>query len=210
MHHFVYDLTVALTSVHERKVVHQDVTPANLLRFGDVWYLNDFGCSMMVEEGERVTEGGVLINERVRTHKDRAPPEMQELTPPLAHDERADVYFAGYMIKELMKEGRVPDVRVLLAIGRSPIRPYVRKFVGVQMDTETARRLRILRSMMNAKEEADRAGAYDVLQVINGWKWGRKRSRRQRRSGSNLRGKRARAWGGGDGGMNPSKRQATQ
>jgi serine/threonine-protein kinase len=120
---------VALSNVHARGLIHRDVKPANLLRFGTTVKLTDFGTG---RTRGRVWRGDTQAFVGTRMY---AAPEQQRGEPV---DERADLYAVGCILYEMLT-GEMPhssgqryhDALVL---------PKLERFVSSLLDPNPARR----------------------------------------------------------------------
>ena len=89
----------ALAHVHARGLVHLDVKPANLLRFGDTIKVTDFGTSRTLTTLQHGCGDDV-----VGSHLYAAPEQLEGE----GVDERADLYGVGCMLHEMLT-GSVPE-----------------------------------------------------------------------------------------------------
>ena len=102
----IREILVALANVHARGLIHRDVKPANLLRFGEAIKLTDLGTACLTEartDGGRSQPPG--SDDCVGTPMYGAPEQHQGLPA----DERADLYSVGRILQEMLT-GHAPDV----------------------------------------------------------------------------------------------------
>jgi len=112
----------ALDAAHERRLIHRDVKPANILiedRAGDAFaYLTDFGLSKHVDAGRGLTRPGFWVG----TFSYAAPEQLEARDVGPA----ADVYALGCVLHEMLT-GMVPYGRVrTLATQPTSIEPAAR------------------------------------------------------------------------------------
>jgi serine/threonine-protein kinase len=106
----IREVLSALSHVHGRGLVHRDVKPANLLRFGDSIKLTDFGSGRsVVSRRELVTE------EFVGTRAYAAPEQLRKSRI----DIRSDLYAVGCILHEMLT-GSLPTTEAPAPITRSP------------------------------------------------------------------------------------------
>jgi serine/threonine-protein kinase len=103
----VAQIASALDSAHERRLIHRDVKPANILiedRGGEAFaYLTDFGLSKHVDAGRGLTRPGLWVG----TFSYAAPEQIEarDIGP------ATDVYALGCVLHEMLT-GMVPYERV--------------------------------------------------------------------------------------------------
>jgi serine/threonine protein kinase len=106
----IREVLSALSQVHGRGLVHRDVKPANLLRFGDSIKLTDFGSGKSVDHhGELATE------EFVGTRAYAAPEQLNKRRA----DIRSDLFAVGCILHEMLT-GSLPATEAATPITRSP------------------------------------------------------------------------------------------
>jgi serine/threonine protein kinase len=97
----VREVLCALANVHGRGLVHRDVKPANLLRFGQRIKVADFGAGCSLDRQAAVQGDGF-----VGTKAYAAP----ELLRGEEVDERTDLYAVGCILREMLS-GHLPAVQ---------------------------------------------------------------------------------------------------
>ena len=97
-----------LAHAHDRKLVHRDIKPQNLLlRKSDACLkITDFGIARAAEETTRITRPGKVIG----TDRYMAPEQLADgkITPAV------DVYACGVVADELLPQSRSPDLREIV------------------------------------------------------------------------------------------------
>jgi serine/threonine-protein kinase len=99
------DVVDALAHAHERKVVHRDIKPDNVLLSGHHALVTDFGVAKAVSEAtgrEKLTTAGVALGTPTYMAPEQAAADPQV-------DHRADIYAVGALAYELLT-GRPPFV----------------------------------------------------------------------------------------------------
>src|SRR3954451_15248076 len=106
----IADVADALDAAHERRIVHRDVKPANVLigveRGVEHAFLADFGLTKMLQADTQDTEAGTLVG----TFDYTAPEQLDER----GVDARTDVYALGCVLYQALT-GEVPYPRASVA-----------------------------------------------------------------------------------------------
>jgi serine/threonine protein kinase len=95
------EVLVALAQLHERGLVHRDVKPANLLRFGSTLKLTDFGTGRTLSRPTTL-ETGAFVGTRAYAAPEQLRGEQV--------DERADLFAVGCILHEMLT-GAAPRVQ---------------------------------------------------------------------------------------------------
>lgn len=106
----IRQVLVALSHVHGRGLVHRDVKPANLLRFGNALKLTDFGTGRSL-----CPSRGFATEEFVGTRAYAAPEQIDQGRA----DERSDLYAVGCVLHEMLT-GSLPSSKPGLQSARYP------------------------------------------------------------------------------------------
>lgn len=106
----IRQVLTALSHVHGRGLVHRDVKPANLLRFGNVLKLTDFGTGRSLGSSEELAS-----EEFVGTRAYAAPEQLWSGRV----DDRSDLYAVGCVLHEMLT-GSLPTSTPRSAAGRYP------------------------------------------------------------------------------------------
>jgi eukaryotic-like serine/threonine-protein kinase len=137
----IRSVLAVLGAVHSRGLVHRDVKPANLLRFGESIKLGDFGSGRSIDRSSTLqTEGFV----GTRAY---ASPEQLRGEPV---DERADLYAAGCILYEMLT-GELPSLqRVTRPAGYATalVLPELDALLGRLLAEDATRRPRSARAAM--------------------------------------------------------------
>lgn len=135
----------ALERVHERGLLHRDVKPANLLRFGEQLKLTDFGAGRSMARKAFHTE--TLVGTRMYSA-----PEQREGAPT---DVRADLYSVGCILYEMLT-GAAPDP------AEEPALPAARHDVLFLPELE-----RLLASLLSPKRARRPVDACDAIARVD-------------------------------------------
>jgi len=130
----------SLAAVHARGLVHRDVKPGNLLRFGDALRLADFGAAA----------SDALPTEAFVGTRMYASPEQLRGEP---SDERADLYAVGCILHEMLTgsvprpaesadtgSGKTSPSRTLVRYPNLLVLPELDQLVGSLLDEQPVRR----------------------------------------------------------------------
>ncbi len=94
----IREVLVALSHVHARGLVHRDVKPANLLRFGRAIKVTDFGTGHSLEPSGVRAPSALAGEAFVGTRAYAAPEQLAGE----AVDERSDLYAVGCILREML------------------------------------------------------------------------------------------------------------
>lgn len=143
----VKEVLVALSHVHARGLIHRDVKPANLLRFGSSIKLTDFGT------GRTLSRSSALETQAfVGTRAYAAPEQVQGE----AVDDRSDLYAVGCILHEMLTGRPVAQVAQARVARR-----YPNPLVLPELD-------RLLGALLADDKHARPAGAAEALERVEG------------------------------------------
>jgi eukaryotic-like serine/threonine-protein kinase len=151
-----------LSHAHERKVVHLDIKPSNLLldKEGVVW-IADFGLARTIEDPEMTRSGTV-----VGTPRYMSPEQAQAATHPVDH--RSDIYSLGATLYELLTrrpvfEGKTPLEVISQILTREPV-ALQRLNREIPSDLATI----VMKAMAKAPEDRYQS-AQELADDLNRW-----------------------------------------
>jgi eukaryotic-like serine/threonine-protein kinase len=151
-----------LSHAHERKVVHLDIKPSNLLldKEGVVW-IADFGLARSIEDPEMTRSGTV-----VGTPRYMSPEQAQAATRPVDH--RSDIYSLGATLYELLSlrpafEGKTPLDVISQILTREPV-ALQRLNREIPSDLATI----VMKAMAKAPEDRYQS-AQELADDLNRW-----------------------------------------
>lgn len=141
----IREVLVALAHVHQSGLIHRDVKPANLLRFGSSIKLTDFGTGRTLLRPEAM-QTEAFVGTRMY-----AAPEQVEGS---RVDDRADLYAVGCILHEMLT-GEVPP-----AGGHAAPRRYASALVIPALD-------RLLTSLLHPDRARRPADAHEAIARVD-------------------------------------------
>ena len=127
----VRKVLAALDKLHERGLVHLDVKPANLLRFGQDIKLTDFGTGRTLTSVASEPQ-----QELVGTLRYAAPEQIRGDTV----DQRADLYAVGCMLHEMVTGALPPPGSAERVYPHVLVLPALDRLLSALLDERPARR----------------------------------------------------------------------
>jgi serine/threonine-protein kinase len=162
------DVLRALSYAHERKIVHRDIKPDNILLSHGGAMVVDFGIAKAIgaatqidtDESDAITQTGLILG----TPSYIAP---EQATPGAAIDHRADLYAVGCVAYEMLAgerlfPGRAPHMQLVAHVTeKPPLLSAKRSDAGEALTTFVAR-------CLEKDPERRPASANDALRMLRG------------------------------------------
>ncbi|HKR65834.1 MAG TPA: response regulator [Thermoanaerobaculia bacterium] len=160
----------ALTAAHAARVIHRDITPANVFLHrtpdGEIVKVLDFGIARLVDEATPRGEGLTAIGQVIGTPEYMSPERLLGGT----YDASADVYAVGVLLYRMLSGGRLFETQSSLDIAES-VRLHLtsapRSLGEVAPDVPAA--LADLAMRMLAKDPTLRPTSREAAEELRAW-----------------------------------------